>query len=500
MTDLWQEMEKRRICVVVPTYNNGGTIATVLRRIAAIAPHIIVVVDGSTDDTREQLSRLSDISLTVVDDRRNRGKGHALVAGFRKAREEGFDYALTIDSDGQHFPEDIPLFVEAIERCPNALVVGARNLQEENMPGGNTFANKFSNFWFTVQTGIRLPDTQTGFRLYPLHWLSGLRFITSRYEAELELLVLAAWRGVELESVPVRVYYPPEGERVTHFRPVADFARISVLNTLLCGLAVVYGWPRILLRKLRRLAYSLFALLFFLGSMYLFVLPFTWLYFRIGKVTEQRRLRYHRMLQWMSDFVIHRVPGVKFRLDNSVGEDFSRPSVVVSNHQSHLDLMCLMMLTPRIVFLTNDWVWNNPFYGLVIHQAEFYPVSDGIESHLGQLRDLYERGYSIGVFPEGTRSEDCSILRFHKGAFYLAEQLGADILPVFLHGVGRVLPKRDFMLHEGTIRVEVGRRIPLDDERYSSNLLERTHQMRRLYQEHYKEMCYQFDTWRREDE
>ena len=112
------------------------------------------------------------------------------------------------------------------------------------MPGGNTFANRFSNFWFTIQTGIRLPDTQTGFRLYPLKRLSGTRFVTSRYEAELELLVFAAWAGVELVSVPVRVFYPSQEERVTHFRPVADFARISVLNTVLCFLAVVYGWPR----------------------------------------------------------------------------------------------------------------------------------------------------------------------------------------------------------------------------------------------------------------
>ena len=163
---------------------------------------------------------------------------------------------------------------------------------------------------------------------------------------------------------------------------------------------------------------------FFLGFMYLFVLPYTWLYFHIGKATEARKLRYHAMLRRMSDFVIRRVPGVKFYLENRVGETFERPAVVISNHQSHLDLMCLMMLTPKIVFLTNDWVWHNPFYGMVIHRAEFYPVSNGIENHVEQLRSLYDRGYSICVFPEGTRSEDCNILRFHKGAFYLAKELG----------------------------------------------------------------------------
>lgn len=492
--DIRQEMEARKVCVVVPTYNNGRTVADVVRRIAAITPQIIVVIDGCTDDTREQLAQLKEIPLTLVDYAQNKGKGHALVAGFRKAKEMGYDYAITIDSDGQHFPEDIPQFIEALQQHPGALIIGARNLQEKNMPGGNTFANKFSNFWFTVQTFKRLPDTQTGYRLYPLHKLSGTRLITSRYEAELELLVFAAWRGVELVSVPVRVYYPPEGERVTHFRPTADFARISVLNTVLCFLAVVYGWPRMLFQRLKRFTYSLFALLFFLGGMYLFLLPYTWVYFHLFKETEERKLKYHKMLRSVADFVIHHVPGVRFHLDNSIGETFEKPAVVISNHQAHLDLMCLMMLTPRIIFLTNDWVWNNPFYGMVIHKAEFYPVSDGIENHVDRLRDLYERGYSICVFPEGTRSEDCRILRFHKGAFYLAEQLQAEILPVFLHGVGRVLPKREFRLHKGDIHVEVGARIPLDDARFSQDLLERTRQMRHMYQTHYHELCLRYDT------
>jgi 1-acyl-sn-glycerol-3-phosphate acyltransferase len=250
---------------------------------------------------------------------------------------------------------------------------------------------------------------------------------------------------------------------------------------------------------LGRFLRSLFSIVFFLLMMYLFMLPFTWLYFHIGKNTEEKKLRYHRLLQKVSDFVIHRVPGVKFHLENRVGETFEKPAVIICNHQSHLDLMCLMMLTPRIVFLTNDWVWHNPFYGMVIHRAEFYPVSDGIENHIDQLKSLYNRGYSIAVFPEGTRSVDCSIQRFHKGAFYLAEQLQADILPIILHGAGHVLPKKDFMLRQGRIDVEVHERIKLDDQRFSSYLLTRTKQMRAYYKEHYAAMCEQIETadyWR----
>lgn len=242
---------------------------------------------------------------------------------------------------------------------------------------------------------------------------------------------------------------------------------------------------------LRRVAYSLFSMGFFLAMMYLFVLPYTWFYFHLGRVTEARKLKYHEFLQRLADFVIHRVPGVRFCLENRVGERFDKPAVVVCNHQSHLDLMCLMMLTPKLVFLTNDWVWHNPFYGMVVHQAEFYPVTDGIEQNLERLRALYERGYSICVFPEGTRSEDCRILRFHQGAFWLAQQLGADVLPVYLHGVGHVLPKRDFLLREGRIDVEIGSRKAVPA---TADLLRFTREMRHHYQAHYGQLCQQLET------
>ena len=234
-------------CVIIPTYNNAGTIHRVVSDVAAVADNVIVVDDGSTDATAETLRQFD---VTVVTHSRNRGKGAALKSGFRKARQMGFDYAVTMDADGQHFASDIPAFLDAERHCPGALIVGCRNLNEDGMPAGNTFANKFSNFWFRLQTGINLADTQTGFRLYPLRRLPVLGLISSRYEAELALLVLMAWRGVELRAVDVRVSYSPEGGRVSHFRPCLDFIRISALNTVLCFLAVVYGWPATLLRKL----------------------------------------------------------------------------------------------------------------------------------------------------------------------------------------------------------------------------------------------------------
>jgi glycosyltransferase involved in cell wall biosynthesis len=234
------------LCTVIPTYNNARTVADIVSRTLAVCNNVIVVNDGSTDDTLAVLGPYAD-KIHLITYSRNRGKGHALRLGLEAARKAGHDYAATIDSDGQHCPEEIPLLMAAATD-DNTLVVGSRNLQADGMPAGNTFANRFSNFWFRLQTSISLPDTQTGFRLYPLRHLPSLGLLTSRYESELELLVFSAWRGVKLVPVGISVSYPDD--RVTHFRPFQDFFRISLLNTVLCLLALVYGYPRMLISRL----------------------------------------------------------------------------------------------------------------------------------------------------------------------------------------------------------------------------------------------------------
>jgi glycosyltransferase involved in cell wall biosynthesis len=234
--------DPRHICAVIPSYNNGGTVVEVVRGVLRQGLPVIVVDDGSTDGTADALK---DLPVHVLRHTRNRGKGRALKTGLEEARRQGYRFALTLDADGQHDPGDIPALVAAAGE--RTLVIGSRNLTAEGMPSGNTFANRFSNFWFTVQTGRKLPDTQTGFRVYPLEDLPSLKLLTARYEAELTLLVFSAWKGLKLVPVPVRVYYPED--RVSHFRPFADFFRISVLNTILCVLALVYGYPRMLLGR-----------------------------------------------------------------------------------------------------------------------------------------------------------------------------------------------------------------------------------------------------------
>lgn len=247
----WAERARRLGCaVVIPTYNNDRTLGGVIAGVRRYCADIFVVNDGSTDRTAEVLASTEGIRTIAY--ARNCGKGYALRRGLRAAREAGFRYALTIDSDGQHYPDDIARFIERIERRPDTLLIGARNLTADNMPARNTFANRFSNFWYLVETGRRLEDTQSGFRLYPLRRLGRLRSLCSRYEFEVEVIVRAAWRGVEVENIPVKVYYAPDGERVSHFRPLRDFTRISLLNSVLVLEALLFYYPWRFFRALTR--------------------------------------------------------------------------------------------------------------------------------------------------------------------------------------------------------------------------------------------------------
>lgn len=310
--ELKKTLRSRHICVVIPTYNNDKTIKAVVEKSLLYCDDVIVVADGCTDDTMDILHDIDKI--TLVSYPQNKGKGYALKVGFRKALDKGFSYAITLDGDGQHYPENIPLFLKANQKHPHALIVGSRQLDGVCRSKGSSFANKFSNFWFYVQTGKALDDTQTGYRLYPLHKLYGLLFLTSRYEAELELLVFASWHGVKIVPISVQVYYPPREERVSHFRPTKDFVRISVLNTVLCFLAIVYGLPLRLWRFFTSCLQTVYSLLFFLFFTLVVFTPFVWIYTKVGKMTEKKRYRLHQLIYFASRFVMihHGIPGTKF--------------------------------------------------------------------------------------------------------------------------------------------------------------------------------------------
>lgn len=239
-------------CVLIPTYNNHSTLKRVIDDVFRFTTNVIVVNDGSTDATAAILSTYKD--LHTVNIRENKGKGNALRTGFRLAQEQGFAYAISIDSDGQHFPDDLHVFLDALEGHSGneqpLLVIGSRKMDDPSVPGKSSIGNRFSSFWYWVETGVKLQDTQCGYRLYPLRAVNNLNLYTSRFELEIEVIVKAAWNGVHVTNLPVKVLYDPE-ERVTHFRPWQDVARITLLNICFVFIAALYIAPRNLLRKLR---------------------------------------------------------------------------------------------------------------------------------------------------------------------------------------------------------------------------------------------------------
>jgi glycosyltransferase involved in cell wall biosynthesis len=243
-----QKFDELGVCVIIPTYNNETTLEKVIIEVSEYTNNIIVVNDGSTDNTAAIIDRFA--AIQKVGYTKNVGKGWALRQAFKYAIEKGYKYAITIDSDGQHFAKDLPTFIDKLATEKNAIIIGARNMDQASVPGGSTFGNKVSNFWFKVETGINSPDTQSGYRLYPLDPIKKMRFITRKYEFEIEVLVKCAWAGVDVLSVPVTVYYPPKEERISHFRPYKDFIRIGILNTVLVLITFLYIKPRDFFRSI----------------------------------------------------------------------------------------------------------------------------------------------------------------------------------------------------------------------------------------------------------
>lgn len=219
-----------RICVVIPVYNHGLTVQSVVRGAKAKLP-VIVINDGSTDATPAVLEAEREIILITLP--RNQGKAAALRAGFARAEELGFTHAITIDADGQHPASALGDFVAACRRQPEAFIIGVRDLAKAGAPLARRATNKFSTFWFQFETGVRLADTQCGYRCYPLAALRPLRVTSNRYAYELEIMVKAAWAGIPLVAQAVEADYAAPTSKLSHFRPWRDMAEISRLHSML---------------------------------------------------------------------------------------------------------------------------------------------------------------------------------------------------------------------------------------------------------------------------
>ena len=210
-------------CVLIPCFNHAATVAEVARAALAHCP-VLVVDDGSTPP----LPALPGCTLIRLE--RNAGKAAALQAGFRRAAEDGFTHAITMDADGQHFAEDLPKFVAVAKAQPDALAIGVRDFYAAGAPAHRRRSNAVSTFWFRVETGVRLGDTQCGFRGYPVGLTQRLKARSGRYAFELEFMVRAAWIGAPIVAVPVNCTYEPAQLRQSHFRPVRDLAHITIMN------------------------------------------------------------------------------------------------------------------------------------------------------------------------------------------------------------------------------------------------------------------------------
>ena len=233
-------------CVVIPTYNNEKSLASVIQDVLVYTNNIIIVNDGSIDDTVNILSQFSQ--LTIFNSPINQGKGTALKKGFELAVKAGYKYTITIDSDGQHYADDLDVFLTELEKKGKndreLLLVGDRNMVQDGIPMKSSTGNKFSNFWYMVVTGNQLHDTQSGYRLYPLEIVNYIPLYTRKFEFEIEVIVKAVWRKVEVKNIPIKVLYQEGADRVSHFRPFEDIVRIVFLYMWFVLVSFLYIHPR----------------------------------------------------------------------------------------------------------------------------------------------------------------------------------------------------------------------------------------------------------------
>lgn len=249
--------------------------------------------------------------------------------------------------------------------------------------------------------------------------------------------------------------------------------------------------PLTMLRYLWDVPKTVLVLLLYIVVMAFVVTPGAFIYLKCGRRSEKKKENLHKFICWSArkGIALLGLFGNKFTVAGRTDEDFSRPAVITCNHQSHLDLLPMLALTPKLVILTADWVWHNPLYGFIIREADYLPASKGLEAIAPRLQELVAKGYSIAVYPEGTRSMDCRIGRFHQGAFYLADTLKLDILPVILYGAGKALPKHGRVLHPGPIRLEIDPRITQEEMNSQGDTYKaQASYLRKYYASRYQEM------------
>lgn len=209
---------------------------------------------------------------------------------------------------------------------------------------------------------------------------------------------------------------------------------------------------------------------------------------------QKKKLKYlyHYILCNFTKSLMYLMANVKKKIINPHNENHKSPSIIIANHQSFLDILSLVMLHPKFILLTNHWVWSSPIFGLVVQMADYLKAQDA-EINLPFLKEKIKEGYSIVIFPEGTRSFDGHMKRFHKGAFLLAEQLNVDILPIVLHGTGYCMSKGDFLLKNGQITIEYLPRILNTNIDFGVSYQDKTKNISKYFKQKYTDLAVQIE-------
>jgi 1-acyl-sn-glycerol-3-phosphate acyltransferase len=250
---------------------------------------------------------------------------------------------------------------------------------------------------------------------------------------------------------------------------------------------VLFRWLVYLKDKKRPLPVTLIDFYFAIQSLTIFVVGsaiimiYGFIFFKIIRTTNLKiKEGYHILMTFFSRILIYSNFTSSVKIIKPEGEDFSKPAMIIANHQSHIDIALVLIMDHRVIELTNDRVQNSKFYGPLVKMAEFYANSDGMEALTQKLRKNIDEGYSVMIFPEGTRSPDMKIHRFHQGAFYLARELNLDIMPVIINGSGDIMTKGEYFLRQGKVVIKVLPRISHDDPRFGTGLLERSRAMKKF--------------------